>query len=209
MPIFRWTFILGLIVLSVFGPKWMRSAPVQNACNFVQNVDQERVSWKTDLPIHLRVHRSVPPEAKPAIEHAIAMYQQVLGKQVFMIDTWEAEGPNTPQKDGLSTIYWLSSWEPDRTKEQARTTLYWNGNQIYEADIRVNAANFRFDYAPNKPGQKTDKIDLESLMIHELGHVLGLTHDPTIGSVMNFSLNEGQIRRHLGVVDLASLHCEY
>lgn len=205
MPIFRWIFILALIIFSVIGPKVIHTAPTQNACNFVQNVDQQRVSWKGELPVHLRVHKSVPPDAKPAILRALAMYTQVLGKEIFVIDTWEDDGPETPQKDGLSTIYWLSSWEPERAKEQARTTLYWNGNQIYEADIRVNAANFRFSFVPDGTAQ----IDLESLMIHELGHVLGLTHDPTIGSVMNFSLNEGQIRRHLGIVDLSSLHCEY
>jgi hypothetical protein len=205
LPIFRWLLILTLIVLSVFVPKWLPATRNQNACNFVQNVDQQRVSWKGNLPIHFRVHRSVPPEARPAIQRAINMYREVLGREIFVIDNWEADGPDIPQKDGLSTIYWMHTWEADRAKEQARTTLYWNGDQIYEADIRVNAANFRFDFMPGTLGQ----IDLESLLIHEFGHVLGLTHDPTIGSVMNFSLNEGQIRRHLGIVDLASLHCEY
>lgn len=205
MPIFRWLFILSVVGIVVLGPRLMRSTPPQNTCNFVQNVDQQRVSWKGELPVHLRVHKSVPLEAKPAIERALSMYKQVLGKEIFVIDTWGVEGPDVPEKDGNSTIYWMSQWEPERSKEQARTTLYWNGDQIYEADIRVNAANFRFNFSPDSSPQ----IDLESLMIHELGHVLGLTHDPTRGSVMNFSLDEGQLRRHLGVIDLASLHCEY
>lgn len=205
MPIFRWLSILSVVGVAVLGPRLMRSAPPQNTCNFVQNVDQQRVSWKGELPIHLRVHKSVPLEAKPAIERAISMYKQVLGKQIFVVDSWGVDGPDQPEKDGYSTIYWMSTWEAERAKEQARTTLYWNGDQIYEADIRVNAANFRFNYTT----ESSPQIDLESLMIHELGHVLGLTHDPTRGSVMNFSLDEGQLRRHLGVIDLASLHCEY
>jgi hypothetical protein len=205
VPIFRWLFILSLLALTVLGSRWMHATLPQNACNFVQNVDDQRVSWKGELPVHLRVHKSVPLEARPAIERAIAMYREVMGRDMFVIDAWGVDGPNNPQKDGYSTIYWMSTWEPERSKEQARTTLYWNGNEIYEADIRVNAVNFRFNFN----GGKASQIDLESLMIHELGHVLGLTHDPTRGSVMNFSLDEGQIRRQIGVIDLASLHCEY
>lgn len=184
----------------------MFAPPQEPGCNFVQNADQQRVSWKENLPIHLRVHKSVPRPALLPIRRAIADYANVLGKTIFVIDDWQAEGPGTPQKDGVSTIYWLKQWEVSGAKQQARTTLYWNGDQINEADIRINAANFGFtDDAAISPR----KIDLESLMVHELGHVLGLSHDTTPGSVMNFFLKDGQLRRNVGVVDLASLHCEY
>src|SRR5262249_52869269 len=140
-----------------------------------------------------------------AIKQAVQIYAERLGRTVFVIDDWQAQGPGYPQKDGHSVIYWMTRWESDRAKEQARTTLFWNGNQIYEADIRINAANFVFSLEDSQPA----RIDMVSLLVHEFGHVLGLTHDSTHGSIMNFSLNDGQLRRELGTVDLASLQCEY
>ncbi len=202
----RWGALIVFILVLLLGPQVLRPPVGENSCNFVQNVELQRVSWKRELPVHLYVHQSVPQDAYPAIQRAIDDYSNVLGRKMFVVDDWNADGPDTPEKDGRSTIYWMSQWEPERAREQARTTLYWNGNQIYEADIRINAANFRFNLTFTSP---LSSIDLESLMIHEFGHVLGLTHDTTIGSVMNFSLNEGQIRHEFGSVDLASLHCEY
>lgn len=208
MPKIRWGTLLVFAMVLLLGPHSQRPPPAQYSCNFVQNVEQQRVSWKSELPVHLLVHRSVPQDAAPAILRAIKDYKSIMGKEMFVVDDWAADGPATPEKDGKSMIYWLSQWEPERFREQARTTLYWNGNQIYEADIRINAANFRYHFGPAEAGANAS-VDLESLMIHELGHVLGLTHDSTRGSVMNFSLNDGEIRHQFGAVNLASLHCEY
>ena len=72
--------------------------------------------------------------------------------------------------------------------------------------MRVNADTFKY-----YEGEDTNftNVDLQSLIVHELGHVLGLAHNATTGSVMNITLEDGQDRRKLGVVDLASLKCEY
>jgi hypothetical protein len=180
----------------------------QESCNFVQNPEQQRVSWKSKLPVKLFLHNSVPTTAYDAIDRAVEEYNSKLGggREILKIVARGAEGSAEPRKDGTSMIYWFDTWDANRPTEQARTTIYWSGVQIFEADIRINAQNFSLNL--DAVGSFSN-LDLESLLVHELGHGLGLAHNSSSGSVMNFSLNEGQDRRNLNAVDLSSLHCEY
>lgn len=52
-------------------------------------------------------------------------------------------------------------------------------------------------------------IDFESLVAHELGHVLGLGHIETEGSIMRRKLGSGVMRRGLRRIELDSLLCGY
>lgn len=180
------------------------------SCNFVQNPEQQRVSWQKHLPIKLYVHESVPSSAYAAIDRAINEYNQKLGggQEIFRIIARNVGGDLNPRKDGTSMIYWFTSWDPNRDTEQARTTIYWSGTEIFEADIRINADPDNFSYYYGEDSNISG-VDLMSLLVHELGHVLGLAHNATSGSVMNFTLDNGQERRKLGELDLTSLKCEY
>ena len=184
-----------------------RTLPPQESCSFVQNPEQQRVSWKGRLPIKLFVHNSVPTEVYTAIDRAVAEYNTTFGREIFHIVAKGADGELSPKKEGTSMIYWFKTWDVNKPTEQARTTIYWSGVQIFEADIRINAMNF--DFNVDDTAATFANLDLQSLLVHELGHGLGLAHNAANGSVMNFSLNEGQDRRKLGAVDVSSLHCEY
>ena len=202
----RGTLTLGAALL--FLQACSRPLKPQDSCNFVLNGEQQRVSWKGKLPIKLVLNSSVPPEAYAAINRAIAEYKDKLGhgKDIFVITSRNA-GDLDPRQDGTSEIYWFKTWDPARPTEQARTTVYWSGNQIFEADMRINGSpTFKFNYDPTT---SFSDLDLDSLVLHELGHVLGLAHNPAAGSVMNVTLDDGQDRRDIGPVDEASLRCEY
>ncbi|NJM10470.1 MAG: matrixin family metalloprotease [Bdellovibrionaceae bacterium] len=185
-----------------------RPLPPQESCNFVQNPEMQRVSWQRRLPVKLYIHESVPVEAYDSIDKSIREYNLKLGggKEVFKIIARGVSGDLNPKRDGYSMLYWFKSWDSTRRSEQARTTIYWTGSEIFEADIRINAANFSYSLGENT---NQTQVDFVSLLVHELGHVLGLGHTVTAGSVMNFSLDEGQNRRELDESDLASLKCEY
>lgn len=195
----------GLLVMQACS----REVPSEIACNFVQNQNVQRVSWEQNLPVNLYYDNSVPVEYEAAMNAAIARWnavgQQLIGKDFFRI-RGGSPGSSTPVQDGYSKIYVLNTWEANKTSEQARTTVYWTGTRIYEADVRVNDKDFDY-YMTDTPDYR--RVHLESLIVHELGHVLGLAHTSTAESVMQAHLANGTERDQPSSIDLSSLSCEY
>lgn len=174
----------------------------------MQNSEQQRVSWKGKLPIKLYIHKSFPPEAIDSLKKAIDQYNSTLGggRELMRIEAQNVDGELEPRREGYSTIYYFKTWDENKATEQARTTIYWSGTEIFEADMRINALNFKY----NLTDETTfTNVDLYSLLLHELGHVFGLAHNTSAGSTMNAILDEGQVRRKLSETDINNLKCEY
>lgn len=172
-------------------------------CGFVQNVYGERVSWKQAGQVRLFLHNSIPAEFEASIRKAAQTWNQALGRTLLVIEANRVGG--SPARDNANVIYYLSTWEADRSSEQARTSLYWTGDMIQEADIRINAQNYTF-YATT---QTAGAVSMEALILHELGHVLGLKHNDASPSVMATYLKSNQDRTQLQQTDSTSLRCEY
>jgi hypothetical protein len=201
----RWsTFLLLLstaLSLAACGPKHKEQEP----CGFVQNVYGERISWKDSSAIPLLVHESFPTEMLPALKAAIKDWELAIGRPMFRVlqTNYNSAGP---QQDGVNVIYWMKTWEADKALEQARTSVYWIGDQIREADIRLNSANFSF-YIDTPIDYRS--VHLESLLVHELGHVVGLKHKEDAGSVMATYLASQSKRTQISEADKNDLKCEY
>ena len=198
--------IAGLILVQACG----RKLPMQPACNFVQNSEMQRVSWKTDLPVTLYLDASVPYDYVQPIQAAMKVWnsysQKAIHQDFFKLGNG-SPGGSSPTLDGYSKIYLMNAWESNLPNEQARTTIYWTGAKIYEADMRLNGYNFQFYTDNSNPDMA--KVNLESLILHELGHVIGLAHVLDPSSVMQPSLANGQLRILPGVVDQKDITCEY
>ena len=160
------------------------------------------MSWKDQTPISMYFDAEFPTQYYQDVQAAVTTWQNATGHKVFnIVGTLP---PSTPSQDGRSIIYWLSDWDQNVSNQQANTTIYWVENQIVEADLKVNNQNFTYSEDPNY-----QQVDIQSLVLHELGHVLGLKHNTVDPSVMAPSLAYGLQRRDLFSTDLASMKCEY
>ncbi len=212
------TFILASL-LFVVGLLSSCSPKPQNDCGFVQNVYGQRISWKSRSPIRLFINASVPKELRPAIYRAAATWDAQIGKKVFEISEDSTMASASPSRDQKNAIYFLSDWESDRISEQGRTSVYWAGDEIQEADIRINSADFSYyDQNPQvligssrlkKQGRTTtDGYSFEALLLHEMGHFLGLKHREG-SSVMATHLAAFANRVQLAAGDQEAVTCEY
>ncbi|MES2962564.1 MAG: matrixin family metalloprotease [Bdellovibrionota bacterium] len=175
----------------------------EESCNFVQNGEQQRVSWGAQVPVVLYVDRSVPSVFYDNIVSAVAEWNTRVGRE--KIGGWAVNTNGQPAQDGQNVVYMMSTWEAEKANEQARTTVFWAGDRIYEADIRINDRNFDFSWGE----PEVDKVDMQSLILHEFGHVMGLSHAVTPQSVMARSLPNATKRRELSTADQNSIRCEY
>ena len=78
----------------------------------------------------------------------------------------------------------------------------------HASNILPSYTNLRSIYI-NGVEQKNYIIHLESLVVHELGHSLGLDHKPKKDSVMQDKLSARTERDKIGESDYESLECEY
>lgn len=202
----KWLAAAFLVITSSSLAMHLHKSRIPQDCGFVQNSFGERVSWKEEGVIKLYVHDSVPSAFFPAIQSAALTWEKSLGRRLFQIETVKISGPIAPHEDGKNIIYFMNTWEERRTTEQGRTSIYWNGDQIIEADVRINAKDFQF-YWHEVGGMGS--VNFEALILHEMGHVLGLKHKDKEGSVMATFLPSGVNRTHLAGVDKANLQCEY
>ena len=199
--------LLGLILSSLSLVGCGHKLQPEDSCNFVQNGQLQRVSWKGQLPIEVYIHDGVPEEYYPAIQSAMGRWEAKLKRPIFKIAGVVNGQNNGGDKDGRNVIYYMPSWEADKAREQARTTIYWLGDIISEADLRLNGSG---DFSFFTGSAVVDgKIDMESLVVHELGHVLGLQHNDGVPSVMATTLAGATLRRDPKQADVESVMCEY
>jgi hypothetical protein len=101
--------------------------------------------------------------------------------------------------------YRADSWPyTDRSDAIALTSVSFNlqTGEIYDADIELNALARRFGDAP-------DAVDLPSLLAHEVGHFLGLSHTLNPDSVMFGSYRERTAPPFLSADDIAGICAIY
>jgi len=80
--------------------------------------------------------------------------------------------------DQVNLIWFDSAWPQDPTLV-AKASVYAQNATIVAADIALNTADFSFT-----TGEDADRMDLQSVLTHELGHLLGLDHSEDAEATM-------------------------
>ncbi len=215
------SFIFFILVLGFLGLASSCQPKAESDCGFVQNVYGQRISWKNKLPVAVQISSTVPVELKSAIYRAALTWEKKLGQKAFELTEenlqQSAAQSSLPGRDKKNGIYFLNNWESDKKSEQGRTSVYWAGDEIQEADIRINAADFSYynenpqqlTTAGNASVKNSAGYSFEALVLHEMGHFLGLKHREDGGSVMATYLAAFSNRTELAGVDSENVRCEY
>ncbi|MEY4064297.1 MAG: hypothetical protein RIR26_505 [Pseudomonadota bacterium] len=183
--------------------------------------------WKRSLPIRFLTSQEIQPQVVKQLQTAMSSWEKAVGKTLFDYGGNETKtGADfrelyEPLNDNVNGHYFDNSWFKATGKPNSvLATTIWENNakesaSIVKADIRYNAEFYIFGNSLEafSEGKRTI-VDMESLALHELGHLLGLTHineSEDRFSVMNPSLfiGEGMITRRLSKGDIIRIRSVY
>lgn len=145
------------------------------------------------LPIVIGVDNSFSAEWLSELQAAADTWNEAAGKQVILIEK------------STNKVYTLYNWKRTRSEQAFTRVNYIESGAITAANIFINAANFRF-YTTDGVN---NEFHLRSLLIHELGHAIGLGHINLTKSVMYPYLDANVERIELTDYDKEALGCMY
>ena len=165
----------------------------------------------TDMPIVIAVAGGPPPGFLPvefagALEVAARTWglPACSGARFSTVAPRATTGPL--DADGRNDVLvHTTDWPAPLTPgAAAHTVIFISGDRILEADIHLNARDFGFTLGKSPP-----RVDLRSLLTHELGHVLGIGHSAILRATMNAGVPAGIAGRSLEADDVAAVCALY
>ena len=186
------------------------------------------------LPIEYKLSGPLNAEQREGIVNAMKAWEMATGKSLFkIIGDDDRTGDSfrdlfSSLRDGINGHYLDGNWTKTGKSYQVLATTIWDTavsdhQMIKTADIRFNSQYYVIgDSYSLKATPDKEVVDMETLALHEIGHLLGLTHisadddsqsimNPTIfigEGLTNRRLSEGDIRRIQSVYGCAGDSCD-
>ena len=171
-------------------------------------------TWSaSNLPVNVRYNSAGAPagiDTQTLIQNAIGTWNAVTSSFSFAYggdssgDTGSCVN-GSPQVDGINTIAFDDGIGALSLGETCTIFPREANSKLVEFDMRLNPDDIWF--TGNQP--VTDKYDLATTILHELGHAAGLGHSSNTQAVMYFQLNDGVMNRVLHADDIAGLNQAY
>lgn len=173
------------------------------------------------LPVHFKVGQKLDALQQAGLTRAMQTWQGAVGKQLFVFEGVHVGVNGDSFEDLYSSLdddtnghYLDGIWSKNGKKDYVLATTIWDYNtsdyqSIDTADIRFNGQHYLIGNSLESISEdgKRPVVDMETLALHELGHLLGLAHvdgqfDPE--SIMNPELyiGEGMYNRSLSRGDI-------
>jgi len=181
--------------------------------------------WK-QLPIPFRFAPDMNDQQRIHLLAAMKKWEWATGKKLFEYDGTHDGTIGDRFKDLYSSLqdnvnghYLDDNWAKTQKPDHVLATTIWNNathfSIIAKADIRFNNEHYIIgDSLELKATETREVVDMQSLALHELGHLLGLSHvDEEVDSlsIMNPALfiGEGLTSRKLSKNDIERIQLIY
>jgi len=178
----RRSWAVGSLLALSFGVASLpREAAGYRTASDLEEFEGQRVAW-SDPRVEFELNGSSLPEGLvlsevvDAFEAALSEWSSPECTVVDPVATGTTEARAKPM-DGRNTVVWVDDWSDRGFEPSAAATtdvqyLSEDGHwKIGEADIYLNAESFSWSI-----GEQGDARDVSAVLVHELGHALGLLH---------------------------------
>lgn len=159
------------------------------------------------IPIPFRLDPNLNEQQKVELLSAMKRWEWATGKVLFSFDGDHANTTGDSFKDLYSSLndnvngnYLDGDWGKTAKPDYVLATTIWTNGRDYssitKADLRFNEQHYVIgDAFDVKADGKREVVDMQSLALHEIGHLLGLSHveeDVDATSIMNPTLFIGE-----------------